>query len=210
MSFISFLSPVFAPIFAQFSKKPANKKIIPTEETYSSPATSMIVLSPQLAISAAATLRRNSIQECPPPAEPPPPPTVIVVDDSIVCRKTVKKILENIGYNVYEAENGEECISKMKNNKINMVIMDDDMPIMNGRKAAFLLRQQGYKKLIIGLTGEHRTEEHQKYIDSGADFVLTKPLDIKMLEKLCGGGSGCGSAAAARGEASDGSYTHII
>jgi CheY-like chemotaxis protein len=109
------------------------------------------------------------------------PVTVLTVDDSVVCRKALKRMLESEGFIVYEAKNGKECFDKIDKVSIDIIFMDDDMPIMDGKKAAFLLRKNGYTKIIIGLTGEHREEEHNRYIECGADAVFTKPLNINTL-----------------------------
>lgn len=111
---------------------------------------------------------------------------ILTVDDSVVCRKTFRKILEQSGYRVYEAKHGQECIDQVLNNKLNIdiIVMDDDMPVMDGRQTAIILRKQGYTNIIIGVTGEHRIEEHQKYINCGADFIITKPLCAKTLSEV--------------------------
>jgi CheY-like chemotaxis protein len=62
--------------------------------------------------------------------------------------------------------------------------MDFIMPVMDGPEATRLLRDAGFKGLIVGITGNMREEEVEHFKSCGADVVMGKPLDIEYLAQL--------------------------
>jgi DNA-binding response OmpR family regulator len=62
-----------------------------------------------------------------------------------------------------------------------VILMDDNMPNMSGKDACKALRSEGYNGLIVGVTGTTYAPEVQKFLDSGANYVFAKPLDISQL-----------------------------
>jgi osomolarity two-component system response regulator SKN7 len=65
--------------------------------------------------------------------------------------------------------------------------MDSVMPNMNGLQAASKIRAMGYTKPIIGITGNTLPEQIQEFISHGADNVIQKPVNFKILEKIISG-----------------------
>jgi CheY-like chemotaxis protein len=113
---------------------------------------------------------------------------VLVVDDSILNCKMMYKILKSIPlFNyIYSTENGTAALEIICKDMsiIDIVLMDKNMPVMNGLVAAKAMRAVPYNKLIIGLTGEDSPEDIHCFIDSGADYVIVKPMDNKKLKLL--------------------------
>ncbi|WP_413290472.1 MHYT domain-containing protein [Bdellovibrio sp. HCB337] len=111
---------------------------------------------------------------------------ILVVDDSIDNQILIKKILRLAGANVEVASNGKEGVEKALNGDFSVVLMDLQMPEMDGYEATQVLRNQGYTKPIIALTAHAMKEERQKSLQSGFDNHLTKPVDnvelVKALE----------------------------
>lgn len=102
---------------------------------------------------------------------------ILLVDDSTVCRKITKCLLYGLGFKyIDEAKNGYECIEKTNNQSYDIILMDDDMTGISGRETVLLLRHNGFYKLIIGLTGEHREDVLLQFIENGANYVLKKPF----------------------------------
>ena len=115
---------------------------------------------------------------------------VLVVEDSQSSRKILCRLLRNLGCNCIEATNGVECIDKVKTSLMksdlpcfDLILMDFEMPQMNGPDAATNLREEGILTPIIGITGNVLPEEQQYYRFSGANRVLKKPLNLNLLKR---------------------------
>ena len=114
---------------------------------------------------------------------------VLVVDDSTMCRKMVTRLLRNMSYECVEATNGMDCIEKVTSSngeeqcgsgdQVDFILLDFEMPIMNGPTACKILRELGLTLPIIGLTGNVLTEDTDYFTQCGADAVITKPFAIK-------------------------------
>eukprot|EP00607_Mallomonas_marina_P003994 CAMPEP_0182438012 /NCGR_PEP_ID=MMETSP1167-20130531/85442_1 /TAXON_ID=2988 /ORGANISM="Mallomonas Sp, Strain CCMP3275" /LENGTH=244 /DNA_ID=CAMNT_0024631153 /DNA_START=114 /DNA_END=845 /DNA_ORIENTATION=- len=90
---------------------------------------------------------------------------------------------------LYEADNGVQAVEILKESSLagivmDVILMDHQMPEMDGPTATKLMRGMGYKGMIIGITGNALPADKQYYLNSGADHILTKPLDMKLLEDL--------------------------
>jgi signal transduction histidine kinase/CheY-like chemotaxis protein len=113
---------------------------------------------------------------------------ILLVDDSMLNRKMMSKLLlTNPLFNkIYTAEDGADALTKIKNQTehIDLVLLDKNMPVMNGWEAVQAMRTISYNKLVIGLTGEDAQEEIQGFIDYGADYVIIKPLDATKIERI--------------------------
>tara|TARA_Y100000813_G_C24158376_1_gene350877 strand:- start:175 stop:2439 length:2265 start_codon:yes stop_codon:yes gene_type:complete len=115
---------------------------------------------------------------------------VLVVDDSTTSVKMVVKALESFKIKCITSENGKEAVDNIKenmsNNKIRMIFMDNNMPVMSGMEATKQIRELGYTNPILGLTGALIDKDIKDFIDSGSNEVLAKPLKRNILEeKLC-------------------------
>ena len=99
----------------------------------------------------------------------------------------VVKALESFNIKCIKSENGKEAVDSIKenisNNKIGMIFMDNNMPVMNGIEATKQIREIGYTNPILGLTGSLIDKDIKDFIDSGANEVLAKPLKRNILEE---------------------------
>lgn len=113
---------------------------------------------------------------------------VLVVDDSALNRKMMYKTLKMCpNFNkIHTAEDGIDAITKIKKFKdeISIVLMDKNMPRMNGLESVKTMRSLSYDKIILGLTGEDSIDEINEFVECGADYVITKPLDNKKLSLI--------------------------
>ena len=113
---------------------------------------------------------------------------ILLVDDSSMSRKMVKKALEENYASVSEANDGEVAVAMVKaamgsqSDPIDVILMDYQMPNMDGPTATKIIRSLGFSGLIIGLTGNALPEDIATFRSHGADRVLTKPLDLMALE----------------------------
>ncbi len=108
---------------------------------------------------------------------------ILVVDDLIDNQMLVRKVLTRNGAIVEVASNGEEGIKKAMESNYDVILMDLQMPLMDGYEAVRLLRSRGYLKPILALTAHAMDQERQKTLDAGYDGHLTKPLNTKELLK---------------------------
>lgn len=108
--------------------------------------------------------------------------SVLVVEDKLVNRLVAELMLKDLGCRVEMAENGLIAIEKIIRKKYDAVLMDIQMPVMDGVTAVGELRKLKIKlPVIIGLSAEAMEGDAERYIASGMDDYLTKPLDQNLL-----------------------------
>lgn len=111
--------------------------------------------------------------------------TILVVDDVPMCRKMLIRTLKAKGYECVEAEDGRDCIDKlMAENKYFCILMDFQMPKLNGPDATRELRRLGFELPIVGVTGNVMTEDIREFMAAGADLVLGKPFSMSDFEEF--------------------------
>jgi CheY-like chemotaxis protein len=107
---------------------------------------------------------------------------VLVVEDIALNQLLVKTWLEEIGVIIDEAENGREAIEKVKNNTYDIILMDLQMPEMNGFEATVHIRTNLNSKVpIIALTADVTTVDVEKCKAIGMNDYISKPIDEKIL-----------------------------
>mmetsp|Transcript_7504 Transcript_7504/g.21866 ORF Transcript_7504/g.21866 Transcript_7504/m.21866 type:complete len:1077 (-) Transcript_7504:296-3526(-) len=112
---------------------------------------------------------------------------VLVVDDSVTNRKLCQRLLERNGHTTEGACNGEEAVAMVKEAMANgkfydCILLDYEMPVMNGPDACQLMRKMGCSSYIAGVTGNVMSEDVDHFRDCGANWVLPKPFRLKALE----------------------------
>ena len=107
-------------------------------------------------------------------------PNVLIVEDEVVTRTTLKSLFEAEGYNVFEAENGDQMHDFFENHAINLVIMDINLPGKNGLILAREVRDRKNVGLIF-LTGRDNDVDRILGLEIGADDYLTKPFNPREL-----------------------------
>jgi CheY-like chemotaxis protein len=131
-------------------------------------------------------------------AEPNSPITthhVLVVDDALPNRKLLVHLLERAGHTCASACNGQEAIRVFEADQIeaatdpshcpiDTIMMDYEMPVLNGPDATKVLREKGYNALVVGITGNVLADDVAYFISMGADAVLPKPVNVALLGKF--------------------------
>jgi two-component system, sensor histidine kinase and response regulator len=112
---------------------------------------------------------------------------VLLVEDNVVNQKVGRRYLERMGCEVVVAENGAEAVSAFEGGKFSMVLMDLQMPVMDGYTATQHIRnlERGKPRTpIVALTASAMTGQLDRCLDAGMDGLLTKPLDIERLQDV--------------------------
>ena len=116
---------------------------------------------------------------------------VLVVDDGDENRELVEFVLEEAGLRVDQAENGQIGFDMARDTAYDAILMDMQMPVMNGHETTVLLRQAGVKTPIFALTANAMKGFEEECLAAGCTGYLTKPVDIDLLldtlGKLLGG-----------------------
>lgn len=101
---------------------------------------------------------------------------ILIAEDEEVNFLFLKELLSEKGANILWAKNGEEAVDMCKNNKINLILMDIKMPIMNGFDAASKIKSIYPKLPIIAQTAYAMSDDHEKAMQSGCDAYISKPI----------------------------------
>lgn len=114
---------------------------------------------------------------------------ILVVEDFEDTRLFLRLALEDHGFIVFEAENGEVAVQNANRDKPDVVLMDLTMPRMDGFAAAKAMRQNEQLKNvpIIAITAHHETDFRSDAKASGFDAYVTKPIDVIWLKELING-----------------------
>ena len=112
----------------------------------------------------------------------------LVVDDSAVIRKVARRILEELRFSATEAENGREALDQCRESMPDVVLLDWNMPVMDGIAFLVALRKEqgGNDPKVIFCTTENDMAHIEMAISSGAQEYIMKPFDEDILiGKLC-------------------------
>jgi two-component system cell cycle response regulator DivK len=113
---------------------------------------------------------------------------ILIAEDSSVIQNLSKKILENQNYLILSAKNGKEVISMLSKEPIDLILMDINMPQMDGMTCAREIRKSAdpavAKVPIIAITGNARNYSESDFSDAGFNDFLPKPLDFDRLVEL--------------------------
>ncbi|HEX4926167.1 MAG TPA: response regulator [Bdellovibrionales bacterium] len=106
---------------------------------------------------------------------------ILLVEDSQDNQVLLTRFLTLAGAKVEVAENGEEGVKKALGGDHHVVLMDIQMPVLDGYQATQQLRQSAFEKPILALTAHALKEERERCLQVGCDDHLTKPVDRKAL-----------------------------
>ncbi len=115
-------------------------------------------------------------------------PVVLLVEDNVVNQKVCTALLERQGVEVVLARNGVEAVEAVKEKSFSLVLMDCQMPTMDGFEATRIIRateQSGARRVpIVAITASAEQEARQQSIAVGMDGFLTKPIDLQELARV--------------------------
>jgi CheY-like chemotaxis protein len=122
-------------------------------------------------------------------AEKLPPLRILVAEDNLVNRMTAVRMLEKLGLEALEAEDGEQALKVLAEKKPDLILMDIQMPKMDGIEATRAIRRGGVPGTpsdipIVALTAHAMAGDREKFLEAGMDDYLSKPVDMDTLAEV--------------------------
>ncbi len=106
---------------------------------------------------------------------------VLIAEDTPEMWMLVESLLQSMGIVTEVAKNGQEAMEMALGNSFDLILMDMQMPVMDGIEATEILRQVGYTQPISALTANIMPEHRRRFEEAGCDAFLTKPVDRQAL-----------------------------
>lgn len=108
----------------------------------------------------------------------------LVVDDSRVIRTVARRILEELEFGVREAADGQEAIQACREEMPDAILLDWNMPVMNGIEFLRVLRKEkkGGEPIVVFCTTENDLKHITEAMQAGANEYIMKPFDREILE----------------------------
>ncbi len=114
-------------------------------------------------------------------------PNLLIVDDIQINRMLLSDIATSIGCTYTAVKNGKEAIAEFNNNKFDLILMDIEMPVMNGIETTIAIRKsEGPKSQIpiIALTAHNPEDFFSEFSGTGFNELITKPYLISKIQKV--------------------------
>jgi len=105
---------------------------------------------------------------------------ILIVEDDELNRKLFKTLLQGANYEVIEAENGEDAVRMAKENIPDLILMDIQMPVMDGITATKILKSDPstLKMPVIAVTAYAMEGDEEGFLVEGFNGYISKPIDI--------------------------------
>jgi CheY-like chemotaxis protein/HPt (histidine-containing phosphotransfer) domain-containing protein len=110
---------------------------------------------------------------------------ILVVDDVDENRALVEVLLKKLGHKISFCKNGQEAVDLCKKEEFDAILMDIQMPVLDGMEATRQIRNEGFntRTKIIAMTASGQKSDDLAALDAGCDDCLSKPIDRKKLER---------------------------
>jgi two-component system cell cycle response regulator DivK len=108
---------------------------------------------------------------------------ILYVEDNLDNRNLIRRVLNAEGYSVVEAINAGQAVEKLEGNHIDLILMDINMPDMDGYALTAKIKKiQRFSKIpIVAVTANVMRGDREKSLDAGCDGYIQKPIDIDTL-----------------------------
>lgn len=107
---------------------------------------------------------------------------VLIVDDAVDNRFLLEMLLQRYNIETVSAANGSEAVELTLRDNFDLILMDVQMPVMDGFEAVKYIRSKGYKKPIIALTAHAMRGDRERCLEAGYDDYIKKPINRQVLE----------------------------
>ncbi|KAJ6097268.1 hypothetical protein N7499_001642 [Penicillium canescens] len=114
---------------------------------------------------------------------------ILVVEDNIINRQIVSRKLQSLGFHISEATNGQEALDAVRREEFDCILMDQEMPVMDGMSATMAIRNISRDCAsnipILGVTANVRATQQIEMLDAGMDDIIHKPYRTNdLFEKI--------------------------
>lgn len=110
--------------------------------------------------------------------------TVLYADDNLEIIELVRVLIERAGYQLLTARDGNQAVQLSLDENPDLVLMDINMPGMDGLTAVQQLRDDGYNNPIIMLTASESEEDRERALNAGSDEYVLKTIDMGDVETV--------------------------
>ncbi|NIJ54416.1 hybrid sensor histidine kinase/response regulator [Dyadobacter arcticus] len=113
------------------------------------------------------------------------PLVILVAEDNLVNQKFIRYVLKKMGYEVEIASNGAEVLARLAKNSYDVILMDVQMPEMDGLEATKVIREQyGPLPYIVALTANAMNEDRNNCLSIGMDDYMAKPMKLELIKEV--------------------------
>jgi CheY-like chemotaxis protein len=113
------------------------------------------------------------------------PFNILVAEDNVINRQLILHILGNLGYEPEFVENGQEAVAAAEGQEYDLILMDIQMPEMDGLEATRLIRERPYRQpVVIALTANAMRGDREECLQAGMDDYISKPVRLDELMGL--------------------------
>ena len=109
---------------------------------------------------------------------------ILIVDDNRINQVVTRRILEKENFTCDVAKEGAEAVEKVKDNEYDVVLMDVNMPGMNGMEATTEIRKFNKNIPVIALTAVEIEEVREKILQAGMNDIIVKPYDTHQFYQI--------------------------
>lgn len=114
---------------------------------------------------------------------------ILVVEDNVINRRIISRKLQSLGFQVSEATNGQEAVAAVQHDEFDCILMDQEMPVMDGKSATMAIRTLDQDRVsripILGVTANVRADQQAGMLNAGMNDIIHKPYRTNdLFEKI--------------------------
>lgn len=108
--------------------------------------------------------------------------SVLIVEDEPINAEILRDMVENLGYDVTLAEDGESALSRAGEEEFSIILLDLNLPDMSGFEVATILKERGCKSHLVAVTASAYESDKQRSMEVGMRYHLVKPVAYQELK----------------------------